>query len=303
MKKLTIFILALVMTIMCSVSSFAADGQDGHTLTGKFDSAKAFEVLDKVNAERKSAGLSPLTMDKELLEAAKIRAAECAVEFSHTRPNGENCFTVCSRAFGENIASGQTSAAEVMNSWMNSSGHRANILDSDFTSIGVGCFLGTAGEYEWVQLFGVDNDGGTAVKPSTSVSTETVFISMSAAQSDANNYFVITDKTYTDMPDERPSDLIQATVGQTKSLHIYTYSEEEYGGYLFVYMQEFNRNSFTWKSSDTSVATVDSNGNVKIVGGGTCDIYAYGGTIKRGHVTIEVPADLKITTQPIRLFP
>lgn len=104
----------------------------------------AWEVLDIVNNERAAQGLSPLTMDKGLMDAAQVRAYEIVSQFSHTRPDGTSCFTVLPADYkygslGENIAAGQRSAADVMNSWMNSEGHRANILNGGFQSIGIAC--------------------------------------------------------------------------------------------------------------------------------------------------------------------
>jgi len=78
---------------------------------------------------------------------------------SHTRPNGTSCFTVLSElgvgysASGENIAAGQKTPQAVMESWMNSSGHKANILNPDFTHIGVGYAEGGNYGTNWVQLF------------------------------------------------------------------------------------------------------------------------------------------------------
>jgi uncharacterized protein YkwD len=82
-----------------------------------------------------------------LLQAAGIRAGEIAALFSHTRPDGSECFTVLEecgvpyRTAGENIAkatTGYRSPAEVIQMWMDSSGHRANILNRDYTSVGIG---------------------------------------------------------------------------------------------------------------------------------------------------------------------
>ena len=120
----------------------------------------AWEVLDIVNNERAENGLGPLTMDKGLMDAAQIRANEIVSLFSHTRPDGTSCFTVLSPDYkygssGENIAAGQQSATAVMNAWMNSPGHRANILNGDFQSIGIACVYvsGSVYRYHWVQLF------------------------------------------------------------------------------------------------------------------------------------------------------
>lgn len=111
----------------------------------------AFEVLSLVNEERANAGLAPLNMEQGLLDAAMlVRAPECAVLYSHTRPDGQSCFSVFpeSSLKGENIAAGQMSAESVMDSWMNSPDHRKNILDSDFKNIGIGCvYAGGMGPY------------------------------------------------------------------------------------------------------------------------------------------------------------
>lgn len=123
------------------------------TLSGRFDYTMAFEVLEETNRERTAAGLAPLVMDRELLEAAMKRAAECSLCFEHTRPDGSSCFFLTDRASRENIAAGNRTAESVVAGWMDSPGHRANILSSDTRSIGVGCFrMGAV--YYWVQMFG-----------------------------------------------------------------------------------------------------------------------------------------------------
>lgn len=115
------------------------------------------EVLAIVNSERAKAGISPLMTDKSLSDAASIRAEELTVSFSHTRPDGSDCFSAIKNAsfdmWGENIAKGYASSAEVMDGWMHSEGHRKNILNSGFTKIGIGYYV-LNGEKHWVQLFG-----------------------------------------------------------------------------------------------------------------------------------------------------
>lgn len=116
------------------------------------------QIVDLVNAEREKAGLAPLTLDKKVTAAAQVRAEEIRQSFSHTRPNGSNFSTalkeqnVSYRRSGENIAWGQPSPEAVVNAWMNSSGHRANILNKNFTKIGVGYFQYNGRNY-WSQLF------------------------------------------------------------------------------------------------------------------------------------------------------
>lgn len=117
------------------------------------------EVVRLVNVERQKAGLSPLTLDKRVEAAANVRAKEICEYFSHTRPNGTSCFTALDEVgaawymAGENIAAGFSSPAAVMNGWMNSQGHRENILTREYTGIGVGCYKDASGRLYWVQLF------------------------------------------------------------------------------------------------------------------------------------------------------
>lgn len=116
---------------------------------------KADQVAALVNAERAKAGLSALALDKELSANATVRAEEIVNNFSHTRPNGasfSSAITISYRRAGENIAYGYPTAEAVMDGWMNSSGHRANILQSSFTKIGVGV-VQRGNTLYWVQLF------------------------------------------------------------------------------------------------------------------------------------------------------
>lgn len=134
---------------------------DGDDQTNNTDISQYLqEVLDLVNQERAAAGLAPLTLDEKLNEAAKVRAQEITSNFSHTRPDGTAPFTVlqeygCSyMTAGENIAAGQSTPAKVVESWMNSEGHRANILSPDFSKLGVGyCQVDSGYNHYWVQLF------------------------------------------------------------------------------------------------------------------------------------------------------
>ena len=119
------------------------------------------EVVRLVNIERRKRGLAPLSISNRLSEAAAIRANEIVQKFSHTRPDGSSYHTVIKNVgymhpyVGENIAAGRKSPEEVMNAWMNSNGHRAAILNPNYTEIGVGVNY-EDGYYgiSWVQLFG-----------------------------------------------------------------------------------------------------------------------------------------------------
>ena len=145
----------------CGNSCFGNIGNNNSNSSSLNNSASAYisQVLSHVNAERAKAGLSPLTLDTGASQAADIRAKEIVNNFSHTRPNGSSFSSVLTengvsyRSAGENIAYGQNTPSEVMNGWMNSSGHRANILNQNFTQIGIGHYEDANGTDYWVQIF------------------------------------------------------------------------------------------------------------------------------------------------------
>ena len=126
-----------------------------------FNEAYEQAVLDQVNQVRQGLGLSPLTLNTTLVNAAHTRSVEIVELFSHTRPDGRSCFTAWDEAgisycsVGENIAAGQQTPDEVMEDWINSPGHYANIINENFTELAVGCYYvpsSTYGYY-WVQCF------------------------------------------------------------------------------------------------------------------------------------------------------
>ena len=116
------------------------------------------EVVRLVNAQRVQNGLKPLAENWELSRVARYKSADMAGKryFSHESPTYGSpyqmmrSFGISFRFAGENIAYGQKTPAEVVNAWMNSSSHRANILSSSYTQIGVGYH--EAGNY-WTQMF------------------------------------------------------------------------------------------------------------------------------------------------------
>ncbi len=117
------------------------------------------EVAILINQIRTEHGLSPLTLEiGKYHQVGYIRALEVASKYSHTRPNGKPCYTVFSdyglsfQSSGENIARGQQSARQVVNDWMNSPAHRANILRPEFTYIVIGVTGNGTNKY-WIQEF------------------------------------------------------------------------------------------------------------------------------------------------------
>ncbi|MBU8855140.1 hypothetical protein C2I27_21030 [Priestia megaterium] len=123
--------------------------------------ASQFEqkVVDLVNQEREKQGLKPLTLNKELSDVARTKSKDMMDKgyFDHNSPTYGSPFDMMKQfgieytTAGENIAKGQQSPEDVMNAWMNSDGHRKNILNPDFTEIGVGYVKGDT--TYWTQQF------------------------------------------------------------------------------------------------------------------------------------------------------
>ena len=208
--------------------------------------SEAYKVLKIVNKERKSKGLSELKMDKDLLDAAMQRAAEVALYFSHTRPDGSSCFSATDKMEAENIAGGQSSATAVMTSWMNSAGHRANILTSYFKTIGIGCFT-QGGTVFWVQCFGTDTPA-TISQPAdknvvVTVTVDGDFLSKTKLRLDSSNY--------------------NLKIGNKKTVKLYVQNPEWASQNVLL-----DNSNFTFKSYNTKKATISATGkiNAKTVG-------------------------------------
>jgi len=127
------------------------------------DDVKAFEkeVVRLTNVERAKYGLKPLTENWELSRVAWFKSQDMIDKkyFDHTSPTYGSPFTMMKNfgikytAAGENIAYGQKTPQEVVNAWMNSPGHRANILNTNYTQIGVGFAKNSSGTPYWTQMF------------------------------------------------------------------------------------------------------------------------------------------------------
>ena len=238
----------------------AAASHEIVTVTGTEDYDEAHAVLDIVNKERTALGLDPLQLDVELTETAMQRAAELSVLYSHNRPDGTNCLTAFPTmgftTWGENIAIGYDSAADVMEGWFYSErklyeegerdrdkvGHYLNIINPDFKSIGIGCFM--QGTYYWEQALSGEEParittGGTVEK--------------------SHRINIDYDVCGTDQGFNKNDDLTGKTlaVGETFEMH-YDVTNDRWR-YNYVTLDP---SCVTWTSSDTSVCTVDPAGVV-----------------------------------------
>lgn len=167
MKKHIISLMVVLLALMLFAVPVSADETEvptpratnynvDFTIYGTYDYAQAEEVLALVNEERAAEGLSQLTLDPVLTELAMQRAAECAVYYSHTRPDGSDWSTILTADYdstsAESIAAGETSASDAVTSWMASEADCANITNAAYTSAGIGCFYQDDGTMYWVQL-------------------------------------------------------------------------------------------------------------------------------------------------------
>lgn len=160
MKNVWKKFLLLTMCLLLAFEPSVAYAKQKNTVQVKVKAKEvysyAFKELELMNKERKKKGKKALVMDRDLLEVAMQRAHECVLYWSHERPNGKTCFSAYkwddAMSLGENIAVGQTSPKEVTDAWMNSQGHRENILNSSYQAVGIGC-VKVNGELYWVQFF------------------------------------------------------------------------------------------------------------------------------------------------------
>lgn len=263
-------------TIQCLNPEMKPFGKYGYrpldtvSISGKRYYSKAYEVLELVNQERTKRGLNKLYMNSEMLESAMVRAAETTLCFSHTRPDSSLCFELNMDMTKENIAAGQLSAESVMSSWMNSEGHRDNILSGDVSTIGIGCFYHN-GTYYWVQCFSEGDDTANCKKPADTSKTQKIQIAntkFDEASIGSNMTIIIGEmKEYSYSMKLSPETLLLA---KGNSVDVTALLQNAGANYWYA---KLNQSGITWTSSNNKVATVSS-GNVTAKENGTATIKA-----------------------------
>ena len=249
-------------------------------LNGTFNYTKAYECLELTNKERKAQGLPELTMNKDILDAAMQRAAETALSFWHTRPNGTDATSMWKGTWrGENIAAGRSTAAATVQQWMNSQGHKENILKSSFNSVGIGCFMTSGGTYYWVQCFSSD----TATTPSTIPATVKKDVKIQTTDQHLNLMWDDTRK------ETSSADIV---IGETVTKNVRSVND----GWSSVSTQILNK-SFNWTSSNTAIATVNTNGKVTGKKVGTVTITA---TSKDGSKSIKLTVNVNLPFKDVK---
>lgn len=155
MKKLIKISAVLAsLIILLSVFTVTAYAESGILIHGKFNFDFAEEMFNYINDYRELNGLNKLERDFDLVEPAMLRAAECSVLCSHTRPNSKpwNTAFLWEEDVAENFAMGFSNPREATDAYYNSEGHRINML-GDYTRVGVGVFTADNGANYWIHLF------------------------------------------------------------------------------------------------------------------------------------------------------
>lgn len=223
-------------------------------------------MLYYVNQQRANYGLAPLTLDASLTEVAMFRAAECAIYYpldhNHTRPNGKTCNTAPGYPkyyWSENLTAGRRSAYEAVTSWMNSQGHRENILKTTRTSIGIGVFCHN-GTYYWSQVF----SGAAGNPPGYRAPVERTYTI--EVSSEYFSYY---------------SSGITIKEGENRALH-FTGHNMGWSNYQY----RLNSGFFSFSIANPAVATVDGQGAVTGITKGSTQLYLWP---KNGSGAITIP--------------
>ena len=240
----------------------------------------AWEVLDLLNTYRKEKGLEPLTMDTQLLEDAMLRAQETSVLFDHMRPDGTDCETAVTEnamRLGENIAGGQSTPEAVMESWKKSSGHNANMVNVNYNSVGIGCYI-TNNTHYWVQIFS-SNDGKQATRTDKQIN-KTVKQNVAYGLFDnigVTEYY--NENTKEDIRVVDTEETIEVKKGDVLRPYSAWIGNMGWEGRLSF----FDTSDATWKSSNENILKVSNDGTITFVGTGTAQVIMTLGNVTRTY--------------------
>ena len=266
-RRRRLFSIMLMLCFLISCSSFSAFAASGNyvKIPATVNYADAKEVLKLINVERTKRGLSKLKLDKSLNDSAVKRAAELTVyvpETSpHKRPNGKSNRTINKKLIYECCAEGYETPKSVVLGWMSSPPHRKGILLSNAKSVGIGCLTSKNGFKYWTLEFGAS----TARKKVSNKGkiSKTFKINAKSTYLKKKNFYLGVGGDHFD----KYSQETEIEAGSITEL--FPYYENNYG-----MVTRLRPSDYIWSSGDTSVATVDSNGNVTAAKTGTVTIYA-----------------------------
>lgn len=248
------------------------------TLNGTREYDLAAQVLPLVNEERAKRGLAPLEYSVELTEVAMKRAAETSIYWSHIRPCGMDCFTISSIFDGENIGAKTASPKRIMSSWMNSALHRAAILNSSYKSIGIGCYKINGVAY-WVQSFSTDKSSNSKQVTGSIDHEDKVNIKTNDDKIVLNIYGL--------------AEKITLNIGETTQATKVSLTNTTQPDLK----TQIALSDVEWSSSNEKVFTVDKDGKIIAVGGGSATLTARLGDTKH-TATITVNSALQSISLP-----
>lgn len=272
--KLWMLLLIAVCSMLFSATAFAAVEV---TMSGTSNYADAYEAFQATNAQRTAAGQEALNMNAQLQEAAMLRAWEIAMLVGHERPDGSGIKTAIDTyvsydysSYGENIAYGYSSGSSVVNNgWMQSTGHKENMLSASFTQIGIGCYEHNGTCY-WVQLF---TDGNCTSSVSKSANSAAMTKKVSVAQDNLQLWGSRADSVLC-----LRGQVINISQNEYEQLIPVHYNNE--GLPVILYASDF-----TWmtpSSASESIAIIDHSGEKALVMGlkaGTIQVDLYDGEV------------------------
>lgn len=218
----TLFAAIAIAFILPQLSVHASDNTTEVQITGTFRQGEARSMLNMINSFRTGgdawywnednqtkttcSNLSKMTYDYNLEQIAMQRAAEIAISFDHTRPNGESCFSCTSNgtsSYGENIAYHYLSSAEAAymlwredDEKYDGQGHRRSMLSNRFTAVGIGCFEYN-GYYYWVQEFGDASSEASATAANNKKTTVRVEVLNDYVKIGSNTRIALSTNSYT----------------------------------------------------------------------------------------------------------
>lgn len=277
MKKGISILLFVIMTFF-TISNVKADSEIVEVyLNGEQDYDMANEIVELTNEEREKEGLEPFKISTYLMEFAYVRAKELPLYFEHVKPDDTKLLQYPYRT-SENIIWGYGTAKAAVKGWMNSDGHRENILSTTSKSIGVGCYRTNNGGPFCVQVFSVglfeeqQALTGKIKYEKDPVRINSSYLNISIKPLENNSIKI------------KEGEIFDNNKMISKN---YTYDTFYTSGALL------NNESAIWTSNDENVATVDSAGNITGISAGSTTITAKIGDItKSGTVTIIKSGDI-----------
>ena len=293
-KVIAIILIYTIISSLITVPISIAAGNVTVTISGTRDYDKANEVFEITNQERSAENVANLSLDKSLCDYAMMRAAEQAINYSHTRPNGEILnqilqFTSSGILINaENIAYGHSTAEEVMadgTGWMDNAGHEDNIMNPSYKSIGIGCFVTDSGAKFWVQVFSMTEAKEVCTYSGTQNVTETITIS----------------------PDQCPISLTIAGLNDTNNIDIgetIAATSVKNTNYSYSAIKtSIQLSDVIWTSSNPDIFTVDSKGVVTGISAGTATLTASLGNYSKTYtITVNPEESISLNEDNITLW-